>query len=358
MPSRLVLCVIVVCASFLSASAAWSQAISDPFSILGIDVDATDASANAAKDQAIADGQRQAFQRLLERLVNAKDRGRIPKVDGADYVADYTIESEHTSKVRYIATLDVRFNAAAVRKLLKGAGVVMIEPIARPVVVVPVLRSAGQTVISDADNPWRSAWLTHGKGGLLTVIVPSSADMGALDADAVAAGDGDAVTPLGTRYHTGEVLTITADLAGDGHKAEVTATGVKGSSLFIEPQTFIAKPGESVDQFLVRSVVECVRIIEAQARQSADLAEAAPGNMLSVIVPVSGLEEWIGIRDRLSRVAMVRTWELVSLTRTEAAVILHLASDQEKARAAFANVGLDMQFGDGYWLLKSASAKR
>ncbi len=358
MASRLFLCVFIVCAAFLSIRPAWSQAVSEPFLILGVDVDVTAASSNAAKDQAIADGQRQAFQRLIERLVPLKDRGKLPKADGTDYVADYSIENERSSKVRYIATLDVRFNGQAVRKLLKGAGIAMIEPISRPVVVVPVLRQSGQTVMAEDNNPWRAAWASHAKGGLLTVILPNAADLGGLDGDALASGDAASLSSLATRYHTAEVLEVTADLAGDGHKVEVSTKGVKGASLAIDLQSYAAKSGETVDQLMARVVRECVQTLEGQARQNAETASTAPIDALSVIVPVSGLEEWVGIRDRLSRIGLLRAWNLVSLTRSEAAVVLHLAGDVDKVKAAFLTAGLELQPGDGFWMLKPATAKR
>jgi hypothetical protein len=358
MASRLFLCVIILCAAFLPVETAWSQAVSEPFSIQGVDVDVTANSSNAAKDQAIAEAQRQAFQLLLDRLSSPKDRSRIPKADGTEYVADYTIESERSSKVRYIATIDVRFNGAAVRKLFKNAGIAMIEPISRPVVVVPVFRQSGQVGATDPANPWRSAWTTYGRGGLVAVIIPSAADMGELDSDAIASGSEAALSPLVTRYRTGDVLIVSADLAGDGHKVELSTTSAKGSIVSVESQSYSAKNGETVDQLMARAVRDCVQQIESQARQYAEKSNAAPSDTVSAIVPVASLEDWVSIRDRLSRIALVRKWELVSLTRSEAAVIMHLAGDADKVKPAFSAVGLDLQPGDGFWMLKTILNKR
>ena len=358
MASRLIVCLFLLFAVFSPFHSARSQAVAEPFTIQGVDVDVTAGNANAAKAQALADGQRQAFQRLLDRLTNPKDRGRVPKADGADYVSDYAIETERASSVRYIATLTVRFNGTAVRHLLKGAGIAMIEPITHPVVVVPVFRSGGQTLIWEDGNPWRSAWVSQGKGGIVAVVVPSGSDGAVPTADQIIANDEGALSALGGRYHTGDVLVSTADLSGDGHKLEVSTAPVRGSSYTVPTVSVAAKSGETADQMLARAVREIMPSLEAQAQQLAASAGSEAKDAISAIVPVGGLADWLWVRDRLSRGGQVKSWELVSLTRTEAAVVLRLSGETDKAQAALARAGLDLQFGDGFWVLKAATAKR
>ncbi|HSV28367.1 MAG TPA: DUF2066 domain-containing protein, partial [Candidatus Omnitrophota bacterium] len=70
------------------APPAFAQGLVDAFSVRGVEVDVTAANVQAAKDQAIADGQRQAFRQLLERLTQPADHARLPKADGVEYVRD------------------------------------------------------------------------------------------------------------------------------------------------------------------------------------------------------------------------------------------------------------------------------
>ena len=266
MASRLVTCVFILFAAFLSSPPVRAQVTAEPFTIHGVEVDVTASSANAAKEQAIADGQRQAFQSLLERLTNPADRGRLPKVDGADYDSDYSIESERASAVRYIATLNVRFNAAAVRKLLKTAAVTMIEPVVHPVVVIPVWRNNGQVVVWEDGNPWRAAWQSQGKGGLVAIVVPTAADGALPSVEQVIAADDTELGALGGRYHTSEVLVMTADLSGDGHKVEVTAAVTRGAPFTVDAVSLTAKSGETTDQMLGRAVRDLMQSIEKPGR--------------------------------------------------------------------------------------------
>ena len=353
MASRLVVCLFVFFAQFFALGAARAEALAEPFTVRGVDVDVTARSANEAKELAIADGQRQAFQSLLDRLAAPKDRSRLPKADGADYVSDYAIQAERASAVRYIASLDVRFNPAAVRRLFKNANIPMVEPVVHPVVVIPVFSANGQQSVWDDASPWRAAWLSQGKGGLVAIVVPVAAD-GALPApEQILAGSEADLLALGGRYHTSEVVSVLADLSGDGHKLEITATAVRGAPFDLPPVTITAKSGETPDQMMARAVRDMVQMMEKQVRQNVALAGTGAQEGLSVIVPLSGLDEWVSVRDRFSRGGVVRSWELVSLTRKEAAIVLFLGAEPDKARAALTNLGFDLQAGEGFWLLKS-----
>ncbi|MBX6324354.1 MAG: hypothetical protein IRY94_21285, partial [Rhodospirillaceae bacterium] len=89
----------------------------------GIAVDVTAESAQAARDKALVEGQRKAFDQLMQRIVQPQDLGRVPQVSDAqiaDMVLDFEIASEQTSTVRYIGRLNYRFDGDRVRALLSS----------------------------------------------------------------------------------------------------------------------------------------------------------------------------------------------------------------------------------------------
>jgi len=55
-----------------------TAADADLFTVRAVAVDATAETAPAARDRAVAEGRRQAFKRLVDRLVPASDAARIP----------------------------------------------------------------------------------------------------------------------------------------------------------------------------------------------------------------------------------------------------------------------------------------
>src|SRR5215831_18183377 len=73
---------------------------------VSVPVDATAASANAARDAARLDGQRHAFAALLDRLTLARDRGRLPAASDTmlnQVIIGFEVANEHRSTVRYLA---------------------------------------------------------------------------------------------------------------------------------------------------------------------------------------------------------------------------------------------------------------
>ena len=110
-----------------------AQAVGDAFTVRGVDVDVSAANPQAAKDQALAEGQNRAFHQLLDRLIQPADQSRLPKADGTQYVRDFSVDQERASATRYIATLTVRGpastdSAEALRDMaIAGLGIIRVS---------------------------------------------------------------------------------------------------------------------------------------------------------------------------------------------------------------------------------------
>ena len=134
--------------------------------VADVPVDVTAKNAAAARDQAIANAQTKAFDRLVRRLVaNPADQARIKpsQTEIEALVQDFAIESERVSSVRYIGLYTVRFRAAAVNKYLADAGVNAVGD-QQQVIVLPIYRGPSGQVLWGQGNPWRNAWDRGGFG--------------------------------------------------------------------------------------------------------------------------------------------------------------------------------------------------
>lgn len=363
MPSQRLSTALLAAALLFAAVPAFAQAVVDAFTVRGVEVDSSASNANAAKDQALADGQRQAFGQLLERLTAAADRARLPKADALAYVRDYTIDQERSSSTRYLATLTVRFNPSAVKKLLREAGISFTDARTRPVVVIPLLRMADRSLLWDdpnagPTNPWRAAWAGLDGGGLVPLAVPAgdAVDQQTLTAEQAAAGDVVRLAAEGARWHTSDVLTVAGTLSADGRRLEVTLSGLPGTPRPFDSVAYDLKAGETADQLMSRAARDIARAVDTGYKQ-ANALNFDQSTTLSAIVPLAGLDDWLAVRDRLSRVPQVRSFEVVSLSRAEAALVLHVVGDQDKMRTALANAGLSLDWGDGYWTMRTAARR-
>lgn len=339
------------------AGAALAQ---DAFTVSGVEVDVTAANPQAAKDQALAEGQRQAFRLLLERLTQPADHARLPKADGTQYIRDFSVDHERSSATRYLATLSVRFSPAAVKRLLQNANIAYAEPRSKAVVIVPVFKAAGtgRPVLWDEPNPWRAAWASLG-GGLVPLVVPSGdlGDTQAISVEQALAGNLDAMEALGVRWRSPDVLVIAAGVAPGGKGIDVAMQGTPGTPRPFETLAYEQAEGESLEAMLFRAARDIGRAIDTVHKQP-NLLQFDRSGSISTLVPLQGIEDWLAVRERLGRVSQVRRWELISLSRSEAALILHTVGDQEAVKGALANAGLTLEWSDGFWTMRPPGAQR
>src|SRR6202012_495963 len=93
------------------------------YSVSDVPVDITADSAAHARDQAIAEAQRSAFEQLLGRLGSDTSlASKLTDNDIATLVQNFEVQNERTSSVRYIGIFTVQFRPAATRDWLAKNG--------------------------------------------------------------------------------------------------------------------------------------------------------------------------------------------------------------------------------------------
>ena len=318
---------------------------STAFTVRDVPVDRTAVSAAAARESALADGQRAAFRRLLERLVPQGEYGQLPSLSDArisDLVQNYEVQSERTSAVRYIATLTYRFKPDDVRSLLRGANLRFAETYAKPFLVLPVLREQDVALLWDSPNPWRDAWgRLPSIDGLAPLILPKGDlnDISDINGAQAHSGDDQRLTAIARRYGvagvyvadaaldapTGSLAALQVSLAGYG--------GASGEQTLVDSYT--ARPGEDMDAFLTRAAQSVVTDIEERWK-GGQLLQFDHEATLTVLVNYDDISQWVGIRRRLADLALIRRTDLVSFTKRQAIVDIDYIGDDGQLRLALA----------------------
>ena len=75
------------------------------------------------------------------------------------------------------------------------------------------------------------------------------------------------------------------------------------------------------------------------------------------MVPLSGLDDWLAIRDRLTRSTPVRTYEVAAISKAEAALVLHYVGEQQQLESVFQQNGLVLSWASDHWILQSIVPK-
>lgn len=334
----------------------------ETYDVPGIQVDVTAETAAAARDQALAEGEGKAFAALLAQFVDADTAAALADTDAEtirSLIRDFSISSEKSSAVRYLATLDYRFDAEAVQAFLTQRRAKFAAPPSEPVAVVPVWEAQGRTVLWDDPNPWRNVWELRnpGAGGVPTVVPAGDlGDIATLSVEQATSGYGEALTALAERYRASGILVTHARLVSDMRKdtslvvVESSRYGDDGNRQWTTDLTVRSKEGEDLDALLARAVGEVSDVLTRRWRQSAtvDASEVAE---LAVQVPISSLRDWVDVRSRLDSVAAVRKFDMLSLSRDAVRLKLVYMGGLSALQEALAASGMTLIQGADGWLL-------
>lgn len=345
----------------------------DVFAVRGIDVDETAESDALAKDRGIAVAKQEALSRLFARLTMPEDAERLPSVGSERLeflLRDVAIETEKFGGGRYLATLSVRFQADAVRDLLRRAGVAYVETASPRLLSVPMLRTAEGDILWREGNPWLDAWAALEPTERMVMIVPplgDLADMAAIDAPRAAAGDLTALSALAQRYGTAGAMVSTLALAttAEGmNKADVGVTiygpGWGGRAFvgsYVETAALAAEAAASETDPGLQELARLRLFLKDVAGQISDQLELAwkrdnllrfdlGSRTIEVLAPLSGLGDWLAVRRGLAAAPPVSAVALDSLSIQEAKVALTFVGDEAKLAVALAQVGLDLAYSD------------
>ncbi len=353
--------VLLLAAIFIAPRPATAAEAEDLFTVSGIAVDATARSAALARDVALAEGQRRALEQLWRRLVLRTDLERVPDLEPdliPPLVGSISVEKERTSSVRYLAKLTVNFKKEAIRNLLADYGISYAETRSKVRLVIPVYEAAGALLLWDDPNPWRSAWEARAvdSGGPVPLMLPNAdrADMVILSALHAAEGDEQRLVEFAARYEISDILIamgrLEFDLAANRPRVHVTLREIGPAGEGVILQSFDGIARDRVPELLAEAVAESVQRLEDRWKRENLLRFDNPVR-LSARVPISGLEEWLEVRQRLAESAVVRGIELAALTRSDAQVLLHYLGDPSQLILDLAQRDLDLVEIDGFWTL-------
>jgi hypothetical protein len=329
---------------------------------VSVPVDATAASATVARDTARADGQKHAYQIMLERLTLARDRAKLPAPTDTilnQVVQGFEVANERRSSVHYLADYTFHFRINAVEQLLRDRGVPFAEIVSKPVIVLPVLESGGKPMLWDDPNPWRDAW-SHGKPahGLVPMTIPLGEveDVTAIDAASADKGDDAHLQAIAANYDHADVLVTRATIHPDSKALDVSTTRFVPGSPGGE-QTWVASysanAGESNQDLLARAVAGTMGQVE-EAWKQANMLDYTQTATLTATVPAGDLDTWLAVRQRLAATSAVQRTDVLSLDRHGARVTLHYAGSPTQLRTALAQNNLDLSGNDPDWVLQQS----
>ncbi|HIJ39116.1 MAG TPA: hypothetical protein HPP80_09495, partial [Rhodospirillaceae bacterium] len=114
--------------------------------------------------------------------------------------------------------------------------------------------------------------------------------------------------------------------------------------------------GETMDMVLRRGVEDLLRSLN-DGWKNGNLLQFDHVASLAVMVPLSGFDDWLGLRDKLTRTTQVRSFEVAALSKAEAALVLHYVGEQAQLTQNFMQNGLVLSWAEDHWLLQTTQSK-
>jgi hypothetical protein len=352
---------LVLLALVCGAAPAVRAADDDPFTAT-VPVDATSDTIVKARELARHEGERRALAAVAAHFnADAAATAKLAKIDDnavSNLVASFEVANERMSAVRYLADYTFHFRPVETQRALKSAGIAptATNPEAaaggKTMVILPVYQSAGRAVLWDDPNPWREAWaqLPPAAGApALSVPLGDVGDIAAIDADKARAANGEALAAIAKKNGGDDVLVALAaarDPAKGPAGLDVTVRRYRQGRLaemHIAP--IEAKPGEAADALLQRGAAEVATNIQSGWKQEAAAKYDQQGS-LTATAPITGLDDWVKLRDSLASVGTIRKVDLMALSRQEAVVQIDYLGSVDQLRASLSALGLDLARGD------------
>lgn len=346
---------LVAALGMMLLAVAGGEAWADAFSVSGVRVDVRATTAAQAREQALRQGQVEAFRRMISVIVSDGDRARLadPSADEVEaMVNDLSVADERASATRYIAVLTVHFDPARVNAFLRARGVSVVKSSDESVILLGVYRDApdGAPQLWEETNPWRPLLNNAAVArGLFPVILPLGdlEDVAQASAEKALALDAAGLDALMSRYGADAVVVAEAVMK-PGQGASLTLKGyprVIPPSLGRIESPVADDPATAMGDLAAHAVLAVARAAKPQTGGTM----VGEFDQLAILVPVHGLGDWVRVERTLRALPGVRGVALRASRADLVQAAVQYAGDPEALRQAMGRVGLTVTQREGYW---------
>ena len=361
-PSRLLVVLTLGLAISEPALAANNRCNEPIFGVAGVRIDQRAENASKARDMGIRNAAERAFAIVLDRLLpTAEGQAQFMAAHDLDDFSDFThIVEENNLEQRYIATLDFCFDAARLLQAMIAAGLQWSELQSPPILVVPVWKGPDGARAWYRDNKWLAGWwdAVASYNGLLSLrqLDRNLINERQFRGEDLADANPVKLAAAASLVKAEQIMVVMAALDYDGSKPVITITarlfdknGQLLTDILYGDQMILT----NLDQ---DGLDEMRRKIIAKMDSSwhmANLIDGAVADYLTVFMPVSSVKDWAKRLTALNEVAVIQSYDILSLDTKGGQVVLRLVGSREALGNALAAHKLELVDDDGRLLIKA-----
>jgi len=324
----------------------------DPtFTVSGIHVDASAASAAAAQAIAIDQGRPKAWDILYKRVAKETDLAKEPKLDTLalrGLARGYTVSNERRSTRRYVADVTYIFSPEAVARVMRTIAPGYAVTQARRILLIPMAPTFNR------ESPWSSAFVSpRFAGSLVPFTVPSGGspdvkELSRLQFDATNWAD---VELVAARIHATEaVIALAVPIPG---KIQVWLKRIGIAELPTKVSYDVPLVQNSVALTYAAAADQAVHGIEDMWRQKAPVDLSVKSSLVADI-RVSSPGQWSTILNAMGMIATVRDVSIVAMDIGMMRVSVSYLGTADQLRDALAPAGVALTKDETGWTIAYA----
>lgn len=296
-----------------------------------------------ARDIAIANGQVDAFWRMVRKMVKSDDLIKIPLLgqnEVVNFVQNVSLADEKTTATKYMAMLTVNFKPRAVQDFLAENQVPFLVQAPPSALIIPVYRQGESISLVEADSPVYGALKNIvSKNDLFEWVLPES--------------DPDTANTIKEAWLNTDVNVWADILSGIGVGRvflwEITQVG---PTVAVETKSFpedqegwervsfkTIVPSGNI-QSVVPILFEQTELLLEKAWRSVKTNNLETPNMFWITVPIQNISEWVSIRKKLDSMEFLNGFDVRGFRPRQVLVALQFKGTGEQLDERLQVVGL------------------
>lgn len=295
-----------------------SMAAAGNGSLYSVDVyvDVTEDSAALAKEKAMIQANRTAFNTVARRITTQEGLDQLTALDNEqilNFIKEVSINSEKASNVRYIANLKVIVNDEILRQYMDEKNIPPAIITASKVLIIPTFREfkTDTPMLWEANNLWRKIWEEESKNKddiIEFISIPANgSNYASLDAKKALNLDNTAMEQISFNNDTRDIFVTDA-----------VYNGIEGISITVHSYQdgtveTVEVYGERSPQLLLDAISEVKKSIENRLKKQS-VIESNQKNEIEALYNYESMSDWINVEKALKEVNGIDSVKMIAMS--------------------------------------------
>lgn len=342
---------------------------SSNFTVNNIIIDEQQQDASAARELALKNGQRQAFETLFKRITHSRYHEVIPKLEDDEIalmIKGMNISKERISSDRYRARLEITFSPDYVRSFLQEYDIPYAEQVAKEVMIIPLFTQYNRTFLWSRNNLWKDALYEvldqKEQKTLGSYITPLGdiEDIALSNIEEIRQRNPQYLKPLLAKYNADEAIILDAYYVHNISDEDETKMQVILSYFGDSPRngrsflySEMVSNTEQRRQFIQKSAEKLIQSVENEWKNNGNKTDNQVETTL--IVPYQNIQEWLRYKKTLLELPFLSNVSIESVSAYEASIKVTYRGSLDAFLSKMNMHQLYLFDDDGELVVKSAS---